>query len=127
MTPRVPAELPQPGIAAYSYYCQQAAEKLLKGFLVLAGTDFRKSHDLDQLGDAVLSAVPAEAPLVNPALGWTSWGTAYRYPDAAAPAPEPSAEELAVAPEQTARQISALAVKLRAQTAGGNPRTSTDP
>jgi hypothetical protein len=126
MTPRVPPELPQPGIAAYSYYCQQAAKKL-KGFLVLAGTDFRKSHDLDQLGDAMLSAVPAEAPLVNPALGWTSCGIAYRYPDAATPAPEPSADEFAVAPEQTARQISALAAKLRAQTADGNPRTSTDP
>jgi HEPN domain-containing protein len=32
-----------------TFHCQQAAEKLLKGFLVRAGADFRKTHDLDAL------------------------------------------------------------------------------
>jgi HEPN domain-containing protein len=32
-----------------TFHCQQAAEKLLNGFLVCAGADFRKTHDLDAL------------------------------------------------------------------------------
>jgi HEPN domain-containing protein len=36
-----------PSLGGAAFRCQQAAEKLLKGFLVRAGTDFRKTHDLD--------------------------------------------------------------------------------
>ena len=34
---------PLPEIAAF--HCQQAVEKLLKGFLVLAGINFRRTHE----------------------------------------------------------------------------------
>jgi HEPN domain-containing protein len=33
-----------------AFHCQQAAEKLLKGFLVLASIDFGKTHDLNGSG-----------------------------------------------------------------------------
>ena len=34
---------------AAAYHCQQAAEKLIKGLLVLARTPFRKTHDMEVL------------------------------------------------------------------------------
>ncbi len=97
---------PQPGTAAY--HCQQAAEKLLKGFLVLAGIDFRKTHDLDELGASVLAAFPALAPLVTPVRAWTNWGVDYRYPDAPDPPPEPSDQELTAALAHLPRLADAL-------------------
>jgi hypothetical protein len=36
------------------------------GFLVLAGIDFRKTHDLEGLGRTVLTAFPDLAPMVEP-------------------------------------------------------------
>ena len=83
---------PQLGVAAD--HCQQAAEKLLKGFLVLAGVDFRKTHDLQELGRTVLTAFPDLTPIADPMAAWTNWSIAYRYPDDPNPPPEPSAEEL---------------------------------
>jgi hypothetical protein len=35
-----------------AFHCQQAAEKLLKGFLVHASVDFGKMHDLEKLGQS---------------------------------------------------------------------------
>ena len=70
---------PERGIAAY--HCRQAAEKLPKGYLVLAGIDFGKTHDLDGLGASVTAAFPDEEPLVRPLRAWTNWAGAYRYPD----------------------------------------------
>jgi HEPN domain-containing protein len=97
---------PQPGVAAY--HCQQATEKVLKGFLVLAGVDFSKTHDLDGLGASVVAAYPALDPLVAPVRGWTNWGIVYRYPDMAQPPPEPSGAELFGALEQIGRLADAL-------------------
>ncbi len=48
-----------PDIAAY--HCQQAAEKLIKGVLVLAGVSFRKTHDLDELADLAAAHFPSLA------------------------------------------------------------------
>ena len=47
-----------------AYHCQQAAEKLLKGALVLAYVDFRKTHNLVWLGNLVISAFPGPNPAV---------------------------------------------------------------
>jgi HEPN domain-containing protein len=92
-----------------AYHCQQAMEKLLKGFLVRSNTDFGKTHDLDELGQAVLAQYPAAVALVTPARAWSSWAIVYRYPDETGPVPEPSAEELA----QALDLISGLAEMLR--------------
>jgi len=96
----------QPGVAAY--HCQQAAEKALKGFLVLADVDFGKTHDLDGLGASVVAAYPATEPQVAPLGGLTNWGIVYRYPDMPEPPPEPSADELSSALEQIERLADAL-------------------
>jgi HEPN domain-containing protein len=46
-------QLDPPSLGGAACHCQQAAEKLLKGFLVRASIDFRRTHDLDTLGLAV--------------------------------------------------------------------------
>lgn len=88
----VQAEPPLCGAAAF--HCQQAAEKLLKGFLVRGATDFGKTHNLKYLGRIVVELFPSVEPLVTPMLDWTHWGVAYRYPDDPGPEPEPSVDEL---------------------------------
>jgi HEPN domain-containing protein len=47
------------------FHCQQAAEKALKAFLAAHERPFRRTHDLDELGIAV---VALDATLV--AVGW---------------------------------------------------------
>ena len=86
--------LDPPAFGGAAYHCQQAAEKLLKGLLVLSGVDFRKTHDLDALSHAVLPHFPTLRPLLMMMGAWTAWGVAYRYPGEDEPEPEPSAEEL---------------------------------
>jgi len=86
--------LDPPARGGAAYHCQQAAEKLLKGLLVLAGTDFRKTHDLDTLGEAVLPHFPMLRPLLATMGAWTAWSVAYRYPGEDEPEPEPTIEEL---------------------------------
>jgi uncharacterized protein len=103
----VPPEL---GVAAY--HCQQATEKVLKGFLVIAGVDFGKTHSLDDLGTEVAMAYPEIEPLVAPVRGLTNWGIVYRYPDTVQPPPEPSAEELSAALEHITRLADVLEAEI---------------
>lgn len=79
-----------------AFHVQQAAEKLLKALLVLAGAAVPKTHDLDRLIRLAGAdrALPASAADQLAAL--TSWATIGRYPE-----PEediaPTAEEIAEA------------------------------
>jgi HEPN domain-containing protein len=93
-----------------AFHCQQAAEKLLKGFLVRARIDFGKTHDLVRLGHLVAGRFPAVASLIAQMQDWTAWNIAYRYPDEDGPEPEPSVAELTSALDA----IDSLAVALRA-------------
>ena len=100
--------LDPPAFGGAAYHCQQAAEKLLKGFLVEAGIDFRRTHDLDALAESVLSRFPAHRQLLTPLGAWTAWGVAYRYPGEDEPEPEPSVEELRAALDVIAQLDAAL-------------------
>ena len=82
-----------------AYHCQQAAEKLLKGFLVLAGRDFRKTHDLGQLADQVTQAFPVVGPMLDAMRDWTDWSVEYRYPALGDEEPEPEPDVLEAALE----------------------------
>ena len=95
---------------AAAFHCQQAPEKVLKGFLVHANIDFGKTHDLERFARVVVSHFPSVATLAAAMEEWTSWSIAYRYPDMADPEPVPSADELSRALETIAR----LAEELRA-------------
>jgi HEPN domain-containing protein len=66
------------GVAAY--HCQQAAEKLIKGLLVLSAVPFRKTHDLDELSHLAVPAHPDAEPLLAHLRVRTYWGFAFRYP-----------------------------------------------
>jgi HEPN domain-containing protein len=81
----------EPARGAAAYHCQQAAEKLIKGLLVAAAIDFRKTHDLDELADLAASSYPDCQAVLDATRPFTVWGLAYRYPSV-----EDSAE-----PEQT--------------------------
>lgn len=51
----------EPSPAGSAYHCQQAAEKLIKGLLVLADVPFTKTHDLGRLGTLAAPAYPQQA------------------------------------------------------------------
>jgi HEPN domain-containing protein len=86
-----------PALGGAANHCQQAVEKLLKGFLVLGGVDFRKTHDLDALADIVLTHFPSVEAGQMIKRSWTAWGIAYRYPAEDESEPEPTLEELSEA------------------------------
>src|SRR5229473_7073027 len=56
-----------------AFHCQQAVEKLLKGFLTLAGKRSRKTHSLAQLGELAQASFPELAGLVAAVEGWSDW------------------------------------------------------
>jgi predicted nucleotidyltransferase/HEPN domain-containing protein len=72
------ADPPLRGIAAF--HCQQAIEKLLKGFLVLAAKRSRKTHSLEELGAAAQARFPEIAASVAAAKDWSRWAVDFRYP-----------------------------------------------
>jgi uncharacterized protein len=100
-----------PSYASAAFHCQQAVEKLLKGFLVLAGKRSRKTHSLAQLGGAAQASFPDIAELVAAARTWSDWVVAYRYPSVERPdSAEPTEDEL----RRALATIDALAARLRA-------------
>jgi uncharacterized protein len=93
-----------------AFHCQQAVEKLLKGFLTLAGRRGGKTHSLEQLGRLAHASFPDIAELVAKARGWSMWAWVYRYPEEDAP-PQPDAAEIRAALDV----IDRLATRLRAE------------
>jgi uncharacterized protein len=103
------ADPPALGLAAF--HCQQAAEKLLKGFLTLVGKRGRKTHSLAQLGTAAVASFPEIAELTTAAKGWSDWAVDFRYPSREGGIkPPPDQNEL----HQALSVISKLAARLRA-------------
>jgi HEPN domain-containing protein/predicted nucleotidyltransferase len=101
------ADPPLRGNAAF--HCQQAVEKLLKGFLTLAGKRSRKTHSLSQLGAMAQESFPELAELVSTVDNWSSWVAEFRYPGATEP--EPDQHEL----RRALDVIDRLAASLRAK------------
>ncbi len=87
------SRIQRPGASAY--HVQQAAEKLVKALLVLAGEAFRRTHDMDDLLAPLLRAYPAFAGYAEAVRPLSIWSVAYRYPGLEdEPEPLPSTEEL---------------------------------
>lgn len=75
------------------YHCQQAAEKTLKAFLTFHQEPFRKTHNIQELGEACLglkSDLPASVPA---AFGLTQYTWLFRYPGGPRELEEGEAEE----------------------------------
>jgi HEPN domain-containing protein len=112
------ARPPVLGVAAY--HCQQAAEKLIKGLLVLAAAPARKTHDLDELSEAALPLYPDLRELLDHLRARTYWGFAFRYPmpaESAGGHGPPTAGEIA----ETLQRLHELQVRLTTATAAGAP------
>ena len=83
----------EPSPAGAAYHCQQAAEKLIKGLLVLADVPFTKTHDLGRLGTLAAPAYPQQADLFVATYLFTAWAFEFRYPGPEIP-DDPSDTEL---------------------------------
>ncbi len=62
------------------YHCQQAAEKQLKGFLVLQGEPITKTHDLTLLSEKCSSFDDDFKTVADDCLMLTDYGVNVRYP-----------------------------------------------
>jgi HEPN domain-containing protein len=99
-----------------AFHCQQAAEKLLKAFLIHAARPFRKTHEMAELIDAVAPLYPDAAGLASGMQDWTVWAIAARYLQPGGIAePEPRADEL----RRAIDAVDALSDALRAHAPAG--------
>ena len=62
------------------YHCQQAAEKYLKGYLVLNGKNPPKTHDLDELCKSCTEILTIFTDIANHCSDLTAYGVQPRYP-----------------------------------------------
>jgi len=90
-----------------AYHAQQCAEKYLKSYLVLTGTDFPYTHDIERLISLCASAGASTDQLVE-AAELTPYAVFARYPgetDEIGRADAESAVELAATVKQAVRQL----------------------
>lgn len=74
------SEEPNPLFASALYHCQQAAEKVLKGFLVFHNQPFDKTLDI---GTLLKLAIPFDGTLtqfIGAAVQLSRYAVIYRYP-----------------------------------------------
>lgn len=69
-----------PFAADVVFHAQQAAEKALKAFLTWHSSSFRKTHNLEELGEQWLRFDFALRPAVDKAVPLTKYAWKYRYP-----------------------------------------------
>lgn len=62
------------------FHCQQAAEKVMKAYLCWHDQSFRKTHNLELLGEACLVIDPSLRSCVDSAVPLTEYAWLYRYP-----------------------------------------------
>jgi HEPN domain-containing protein len=95
------------------FHCQQAVEKAFKAFLTWADVPFRRSHDLQEVGNQCATIDPSLQPIVDRAAPLSNYAWQFRYPSAAAsPTHEEATEALALAREA----VAAITVRLPAET-----------
>jgi len=71
---------PDPYLDTAIYHCQQAAEKAIKGLLVVQGQRFEKMHNIQILIAQALPFAPELERLLEAAERLTPYATAFRYP-----------------------------------------------
>ncbi|HKZ20349.1 MAG TPA: HEPN domain-containing protein [Acidimicrobiia bacterium] len=70
-----------PFLADIVFHAQQAVEKSFKGFLTWHSTPFRKTHNLEELGEQCLRHDPSLKQTVDRAVPLTKYAWKFRYPD----------------------------------------------
>lgn len=76
--------------SAAVFHCQQAAEKTLKGFLAWHDIPFRKTHNLEETGQACIAINANLRVTIDRAIPLTEYAWKFRYPGAVE---EPTREE----------------------------------
>lgn len=73
-----------------AFHAQQAIEKVLKGMLVAAAQDIRRTHDIDTLATLARAHFPNLVPNPFPLNSVSQWYVTTRYPglDEASPNPK---------------------------------------
>ena len=65
---------------AICFHCQQAVEKSLKAFLAWNDIPFRKTHSIEEIGEACIQQDSTLKDLVDQAVPLTEYAWAFRYP-----------------------------------------------
>jgi HEPN domain-containing protein len=73
---------PPPDVEDSLYHCQQSVEKALKGFLVWHNVEFRRVHDLEEIGRQCLSVDTGLTEWILKAQSLTTYASRFRYPGA---------------------------------------------
>ncbi len=73
-----------------TFHSQQASEKALKGFLAWHDIPFRKTHNIEEIGEASLAVDQTLKDIVDKAVPLTEYAWRFRYPGEAS---EPSRDE----------------------------------
>ncbi len=74
------------------FHCQQAAEKSAKAFLTFHGVAFRKTHDLNELGNQCITVDSGLTPLFQEAAALPEYGAVFSISGCSARADEEEAE-----------------------------------
>jgi HEPN domain-containing protein len=96
------------------FHCQQAVEKSLKAYLTWNDRPFRKTHSIEELGEACLESAPDLAALIDRAVPLTEYAWAFRYPgEYESPSREEVEGALSVATEVHGSVVSKLPEETR--------------
>jgi len=96
------------------FHCQQAAEKVLKAFLVWHDVAFRKTHDLVEIGGQCVTLDPTLEPVLRRAAILTEYAWRFRYPELTIEPTRAEAEEaLALAREAVEAILQRLPPEVR--------------
>lgn len=87
------ARAPEPTTDRAAFLIQQAAEKLVKAALVAHEVEFRWTHDIAGLVDA-LPATASERAAMAPLARFTDYVTAFRYPSDQQEEPLPAVADI---------------------------------
>lgn len=82
-----------------AFHCQQAAEKLLKAYLVWRGQAFEKIHDLRTLVNLCAACDPEFIPLRDRVGPLTAYAVRFRYPGPTDPTAEQAESALGIVAE----------------------------
>ena len=72
------------------FHCQQACKKALKALLCCLQTQFRKAHDLNELGNLAMQSFPELDPSLEKIAHLSGYAVTSRYPS---DEPDPEADE----------------------------------
>jgi HEPN domain-containing protein len=69
-----------PITSAVAFHAQQACEKSLKAFLAWHDRPFRKTHNLEEIGEACLALDPSLRDTIDRAVPLSEYAWRFRYP-----------------------------------------------